>query len=287
VPFPPAQISDTIARTIGDGLREALGQPVIVENRPGQAGSIGVAEFAKAPPDGYTLLLGATAAFASNKFLYANVPYDPLKDFQPITMISTTRLLLMVGAHVPAKNMDELVKIMREQPTKLSYASSGYGTISHMTMEAFKLACNCGAVHVPYPGIAQSTTAMLGGHLDVMIDAVFTAAPHLKDGKIRPIAVPMPARDPLLPDTPTFAEVGFAGFGHTSWTAMFAPAGTPKPIVDTLNAAIVKIAQSPDFKKKFDGLNIVTSTPEGAQQWISDDYYYWGDIVKRANIKIE
>jgi len=287
VPFPPAQISDSVARAIGDGLREALGQAVIIENKPGQAGSIGVAEFAKASPDGYTLLLGATAAFASNKFLYKNVPYDPLKDFQPITMISTTRLLLMVGAHVPAKNMAELLKIMREQPDKLSYASSGYGTISHMTMEAFKLACNCGAVHVPYPGIAQSTTAMLGGHLDIMIDAVFTAAPHLKDGKIRPIAVPMPIRDPLLPDIPTFEEVGFAGFGHTSWTAMFVPAGTPKPIVDTLNAAIVKIVQSPDFKKKFDGLNIVTSTPEAAQKWITDDYYYWGDIVKRANIKAE
>jgi hypothetical protein len=163
VPFPPAQISDSVARAIGEGLAQALGQPVIVENKPGQAGSIGVAEFAKAAPDGYTLLLGATAAFASNKFLYQNVPYDPLKDFQPITMISTTRLLLMVGAHVPAKNMQELVKIMKDNPTRLSYASSGYGTISHMTMEAFKLACNCGAVHVPYPGIAQSTTAMLGG----------------------------------------------------------------------------------------------------------------------------
>ena len=287
VPFPPAQISDSVARAIGDGLRESLGQPVIVENKPGHAGSIGVAEFARAAPDGYTLLLGATAAFASNKFLYRNVAYDPLKDFQPITMISTTRLLLMVGAHVPAKNMDELVGIMREQPTKLSYASSGYGTISHMTMEAFKLACKCGAVHVPYPGIAQSTTAMLGGHLDVMIDAVFTAGPHLADGKIRPIAVPMPTRDPLLPDVPTFTEVGYAGFGHTSWTAMFVPAGTPRAIVDTLNAAIVKIVQSPDFKRKFEGLNIVTSTPEAAQKWISDDYYYWGDIVKRANIKVD
>jgi len=287
VPFPPAQISDTVARAIGEGLAQSLGQPVIVENKPGQAGSIGVAEFAKAAPDGYTLLLGATAAFASNKFLYKNVPYDPLKDFQPITMISTTRLLLMVGAHVPAKDMQELVKIMKDNPTKLSYASSGYGTISHMTMEAFKLACNCGAVHVPYPGIAQSTTAMLGGHLDLMIDAVFTAAPHLKDGKIRPIAVPMPTRDPLLPDIPTFEEVGFGGFGHTSWTAMFVPPGTPKPIVDTLNAAIVKIVQSPEFKKRFDGLNIVTSTPEAAQKWISDDFYYWGDIVKRANVKAE
>jgi tripartite-type tricarboxylate transporter receptor subunit TctC len=287
VPFPPGQISDTVARAIGDGLRDALGQPVIVENKPGQAGSIGVGEFAKAAPDGYSLLLGATAAFASNKFLYKSVTYDPLKDFQPITMISTTRLLLMVGAHVPAKNMDELLKIMREQPAKLSYASSGYGTISHMTMEAFKLASGGGAVHVPYPGIAQSTAAMIGGHLDVMIDAVFTAQGHIKDGRIRPIAVPMPTRDPLLPDIPTFEEAGLKGFGHTSWTAMFVPAGTPKPIVDTLNAAIVKIVQSPEFRKKFDGLNIVTSTPEAAMKWISDDYYYWGDIVKRAGIKVE
>ena len=287
VPFPPAQISDSVARAIGEGLREALGQPVVIENKPGQAGSIGVAEFARAAPDGYTLLLGATAAFASNKFLYKNVPYDPLKDFQPITMISTTRLLLMVGENVPAKNMAELLKIMREQPDKLSYASSGYGTISHMTMEAFKLSSGGGAVHVPFPGIAQSTTAMLGGQIDLMIDAVFTATPHLKTGRIRPIAVPMPTRDPLLPDVPTFEELGLTGFGHTSWTAMFAPAGTPKPIVDRLNTEIIKIVSSPDFKKKFDGLNIVTSTPDAAQKWISDDYYYWGDIVKRANIKVE
>jgi tripartite-type tricarboxylate transporter receptor subunit TctC len=287
VPFPPAQISDIVARAIGDGLREALGQPVIIENKPGQAGSIGVAEFARAAPDGYTLLLGATAAFASNKFLYKNVPYDPLKDFQPITMISTTRLLLMVGEKVPAKNMAELLKIMKEQPGKLSYASSGYGTISHMTMEAFKLSTGGGATHVPFPGIAQSTTAMLGGDIDVMIDAVFSVNQHIKSGKIRPIAVPMPARDPLLPDVPTFAELGLVGFGHTSWTAMFVPVGTPKPIVDRLNAAIVKIVQAPEFQRRFEGLNIVTSTPDAAQKWIADDYYYWGDIVKRASIKVE
>ncbi len=193
----------------------------------------------------------------------------------------------MVGEKVPAKNMAELVKIMKEQPDKLSYASSGYGTISHMTMEAFKLSTGGGATHVPFPGIAQSTTAMLGGDIDVMIDAVFSVNQQIKAGKIRPIAVPMPTRDPLLPDVPTFAEVGLAGFGHTSWTAMFVPAGTPKPIVDKLNAAIVKIVEAPEFKKRFDGLNIVTSTPEAAQKWIADDYYYWGDIVKRANIKVE
>lgn len=194
---------------------------------------------------------------------------------------------MSANAALPIKNMNELVTIMRSQPERLNYASSGYGTISHMTMEAFKLSSGGGATHVPFPGIAASTTAMLGGHIDMMIDAVFTAMPYIKEGRIRPIAVPMPTRDPLLPDVPTFEELGFTGFGHTSWTAMFVPAGTPQPIVDRLNAEIVKIMKNPEVQQKMEGLNIVTSTPEQAQKVILDDYFYWGDIVKRANIKIE
>ena len=154
-------------------------------------------------------------------------------------------------------------------------------------MEAFKLSAGGGATHVPFPGIAQSTTAMLGGDIDLMIDAVFSVNQHIKTGKIRPIAVPMPTRDPLLPDVPTFSELNLPGFGHTSWTAMFVPAGTPKIVTDRLNAAILKIVTAPEFERKFEGLNIVTSTPEAAQKWIEEDYYYWGGIVKRANIKVD
>ncbi len=156
-----------------------------------------------------------------------------------------------------------------------------------MTMEAFRLATGGGATHVPFPEIAASTTAMLGGHIDMMIDAVFTAHQYFKDGRIRPLAAPMPVRDPLLPEIPTFEELGYTGFGHTSWTAMFVPAGTPRPIVDRLNAEIIKAVNKPEVRQKLEGLNVVTSTPEEAQKLIRDEYYYWGDIIKRADIKVD
>lgn len=287
VPFPPGQLSDSMARVLAEKLKDAMGQPVIVENKPGQAGSLGVAAFAKAPPDGYTLLLGATAAFASNKFLYSNVPYDPLKDFQPITMLSTTPLVLMVGAHVPAKNLQELVKIMREQPERLTYGSSGYGTISHTMMEAFKLAVGGGARHIPFSGNAASTLALLGGQIDVMFDGVITAQQYIKAGTIRPLAVPMLERNPALPQVPTLAESGYAGFERTSWGAMFVPANTPRPIVDKLHRELTRITGTADFRKKFDMLTLVNTTPEEAKKWIANDYDYWRDIIHKANIKAE
>ena len=287
VPFPPGQLSDSMARVLADKLKDAMGQPVIVENKPGQAGSLGVAGFAKAPPDGYTLLLGATAAFASNKFLYSNIAYDPLKDFQPITMLSTTPLVLMVGAHVPAKNLQELVKIMKEQPERLTYGSSGYGTISHTMMEAFKLAVGGGARHIPFQGNAAATLALLAGQIDIQFDGVITAQQYIKAGSIRPLAVPMRERNPALPDVPTLAESGYTGFERTAWGAMFAPAHTPRPIVDRLNQEFTRITATPEFKKKFDMLTLVHTTPEEAQTWIANDYNYWRDIIQKANIKAE
>jgi len=287
VPFPPGQLSDAMARVIAERLKDAMGQPVIVENRPGQAGSIGVASFAKAPPDGYTLLLGATAAFASNKFLYANVPYDPLKDFQPITMLSTTPLVLMVGAHVPARSLAELIKIMRDQPERLTYGSSGFGTISHTMMEAFKLAVGGGARHIPFQGNAASTMALRSGQIDIQFDGVITAQQQIQAGTFIPLAVPMLKRNPALPNIPTLAESGFSGFERTAWGAMFAPANTPKTIVDKLNREISKITSSADFRKKYEMLDLVHTTPEEAQKWIANDYNYWREVIQKANIKAE
>lgn len=287
VPFPPGQQSDDMARVIAAELKNAMGQPVIVENKPGQAGSIGVAQFAKAAPDGYTLLLGATAAFSSNKFLYRNVPYDPLKDFQPITMLSTTPLVLVVGKHVPVKSFEELVKIMKEDPQRLTYGSSGVGTISHTSMEAFKLAVGGGARHIPYQGNAASVLALRAGQIDMMIEGVFVVGKHIESGTMRALAVPMPQRNPMFPDIPTLAEAGYPGFDRTAWVAMFAPAHTPRPIVDRLNAEIVKIMRKPEIIRKYDTLNIGTTTPEDAAAWMVKDYGYWRDVIQRAHITAE
>ncbi len=287
IPFPPGQLSDSFGRVLADELRASLGQPVMVENRPGQAGSIAVAEFARVKPDGYTILLGATAAFAANTYLYKTVRYDALKDFQPVTMMSRSPLVLLVNPKLPVKNLRDLVKIMREEPNRLNYGSSGYGTIGHMTMEALKLNVGGGASHIPYPGIAGAYIALMSGDIDVFIDATQTALPHIETGKALAIATPMKTRHPKLPNIPTFEEEGVAGVDRTSWASMFVPAGTPKPIVDRLNKEIVAILNKPSFRSRFDGLEIFSSTPEEAVKLIASDHAYWGDVIKRGNIKVE
>jgi tripartite-type tricarboxylate transporter receptor subunit TctC len=282
VPFTPGGTTDILARTVGQKLSESWGQQVVIDNRPGAGGNIGTEIVAKAPPDGYTLLMGTISTHAINASLYKKLAFDPVKDFAPLTRIGRLPNILVVHPSLPVKSVKELIALAKSKPGDLSFASSGSGTSLHLSGELFKMMAGIEMVHVPYKGSSPALTDLLGGQVKVMFDNLPTALPHVKAGKLRALAVTAAKRSPTLPEVPTVAESGLPEFDVSSWFAMFAPAKTPPEIVAKLNGEIVKILNSADVKEKLaqHGVEPAPTSPEELAAFAKAETEKWGKVVK-------
>jgi len=289
VPFPVGGIADTFSRTIGIKLSETWGQPVVVENKTGAGGNIGAEVVAKSPADGYTLVMGNIGSHAVNVSLFKSIPFDPIKDFAPIAHVLDADGLLVVHPSVKANSVREIIELARAQPGKLSYASGGLGTTSHLAGELFKSIAKVDIVHVPYKGNAPAISDLLGGQTQLSFATMPTVLPHVKAGKLRAIASIGPVRTVALPDTPTVSESGLPGFEVSNWIGLFAPAGTPPDIVSKLNAEVQKIMSSPDVQKRLEaeGARFIATTPAQFASFQKEELVKWAKIIKDANIKAE
>ena len=289
VPFAPGGTTDILARTIGDKLAIALGQPVIIENKPGAGGGVGADYTAKAPADGYTIMGGTISTHAINASLYKSLPYDPVKDFAPITLIARVPNMLVVNPDVPAKNVAELIALMKASPAKYTFASSGNGTSQHLSGELFKTMAGVEMQHIPYKGSPPALQDVVGGQVTMTFDNITTAWPLAKGGKLRALAVTTAKRSSVAPEVPTLAESGLAGYEVGSWQGVFAPAGTPPEIVKRLNAEIVKIIRMPDVNEKLTALGAepVGNTPEEFGALVRGEVGKWADVVKKSGAKVD
>jgi tripartite-type tricarboxylate transporter receptor subunit TctC len=284
VPFVAGGTTDNIARVIAHRFTESWGQTVIVSSRPGGGSTIGTAAVAKAPPDGHTLLV-TTLAFSVNPALQ-KLPYDPVKDFAPITELASLPLVLVVHPSVPVTTLKEFIAYSKSSPTGLDYASSGAGTSTHLAAEMFKSVTGTKLVHVPFKGNAEAMNAFLGGHIKIYFALVPAVLQHIKAGTLRAIAVTTEKRLPYLPDVPTIAESGFPGFEMNSWQAAFAPAGTPKEIVNKINAEIVRMLNTPEVRDRIslEGADPVGSTPEEFSKRLASELTKWAKVVKDSGM---
>jgi tripartite-type tricarboxylate transporter receptor subunit TctC len=288
VPYPAGQASDTIMRLVGERLGKALGQPVVVDNKPGAGGNIGTDTGAKATPDGYTLTV-ATAALPISKHVYRKLPFDPAKDFAPITLMTVTPLVLVTRPDLAASSVAELVQLAKQNPGKLTFASSGPGTSHHLSGELFRTLAGIEILHVPYKGSPAAHVDLMAGTVDIMFDNIVPVAPLIKQGKLKALAVTTRTRAALLPDVPTMTEAGFANFEAVAWFGLLAPAGTPRAIVDRLNRATVAVLNAPDMKERLAaiGATTVADTPEQFGRFIDAEIAKWAPIVRRAQINLE
>lgn len=287
IPFVPGGPSDTVGRAIGSKFQEYLGQPAVVENKPGANGSIAAEFVAKADPDGYTILVGSIGVFSINAALYKDLRYNPVRDFAPITLAVTTPNVLVTKVAFPAKSVKELLDEMRKRPGKISFGSSGTGSSDHLTLELFKQLTNTDGIHVPYKGGAAVVTDLLGGQVDASFQNLGTVATQIKAGKIRPLAVTAKARNAQIPDVPTTAEAGLPDLVVTSWQAAGAPIKTPREIVAKLNDAAVRALRSPDVRERLTaiGFDVVASSPEEFGAFMKAEVDRWTKVVERGGIK--
>jgi len=286
VPYPAGGGTDLTARPIGQKLTELWGQSVIIDNRPGGSGMIGADAVAKSAPDGHTVLLSASMEVSANVALFKNMPYDPVKDFQPVTLATISPLILMVHPSLPVKSVKELVALARARPGALSYASIGIGTVHHFAGELMKSMLNLDMVHVPYKGGAPALVDLVGGHVPVGFVALLSAIPNVKAGRLRPLAVTSSKRAGALPEVPTLAESGLPGFDIVVWFGVWVPAKTPKDIVDKLNSEMVKIIQSPEYKQRMieSGSEAVGSSAEYLGQLQKAEIEKYRKIAAAARI---
>jgi tripartite-type tricarboxylate transporter receptor subunit TctC len=287
-PFSAGGPADVYARYLGQRLDKALGQPFVIENRVGGGGIIGADAVAKSAPDGYTLLVMSNT-HTVNESLVAKKPYKLMTDLAPVSPINYSDLLLVVNPAVPAKNLKELLDLARANPGKLNYASSGPGTPYHMAGELFKAMAGVNIVHVPHKESSGARTSVMGGQVEMMFDAITVMAKLAEAGKVRAIAASGATRSPVMPDIPTVSEAGVPGYEATIWLGIMVPAGTPKPIVDRLNAEIAKIVSSPDVKADWakQGAVPMTMTPEQFAQYMRDDIEKWAKVVKISGAKVD
>jgi tripartite-type tricarboxylate transporter receptor subunit TctC len=284
VGFAPGGGTDTTARAIGQRLAVTLGQQVVVDNRPGAAGNIAAEIVARSQPDGYTLLMGTIAALAINPTLFGNLPFDPVRDFAPITQAVNSTNVLVVHPGVNATSVKDLVALARAAPNKVFYGSSGVGGAGHLAGELFCALAGVRMVHVPYKGGAPVMADLLAGQIHSVFATAVTAIPHLKSGRIRPLGVTTLKRAGMLPDIPTIAEQGIKGFDANNWYGVLAPAGTPRPIVELLNAHIVKALGDPALKQQFfaQGLDPAPTTPAEFGAYVKSEKHKWAAIVRNA-----
>ncbi len=288
-PFPPGGGVDITARAIGLELSKSLGQPVTVENKPGAGGNIAAAETARSAPDGYTLFLTLNSLHSINPMLYSKLPFDAIKDFAFVTPLVAFSNVLIVNPASGAKSVQELIAHAKAQPGKLTYASSGNGTNVHLVSELFRSMAGVDVVHVPYKGSAPALTDMLAGNVTMMFETIPFAITQVKSGKLRALAVTSARRQPLMPEIPTLAESGLAGFDTVAWYGLIAPAATPREIVMKLNAEAIKGANSKEFRDRMEplGFEIVTGTPERMVDMLRADAARWAPVIKAANVRIE
>ncbi len=287
VPFPPGGSVDPLARLLGTKLSEALGQQFIVENKPGASGSIGTAFVAKSPPDGYTFVF-VFDTHAVNPFLIPKMPFDTVKDLAPVMLVGTAPMAIATGAAKPYKTWADVVSAAKAKPDSVTFGTIGNGSLGHLTMTLVQQAAGVKLVHVPYKGGGPMTQDALGGQVDLAVGSVAVLASHVKGGKLRAIAVTGNKRSAAMPGVPTLAEQGFPGFSALAWWGIFAPAGTPQPIVDRLHAELVKILNMPDVRKTLTetlGMDIQAASPEATQKFLVGEMARWGKVVKDNDIK--
>ncbi len=287
VGFAPAGPADIAARVLGEKLTEAWGKPVVIENVTGAAGNVSAERVAKAAPDGYTLLLGASSTIVSNISLYEKLRFDPLKDFAPISQLCVTPNILAVNNDVPAKSVAELVALAKARPGALTFGSAGVGTSQHLAGELFKVRAGIKLQHVPYRGIAQVVPDLLGGRLTMVFGNISAMLPLSRENKVRALAVTSLKRASAVPDMPTMAEQGFPGFDATAWFGVLAPAGTPVAVVARLQAETVKILAMPDVRKKFAdlGMETIGNTPAQFAEVIKAEIPVWAQVIKESGAK--
>ncbi len=289
VPFAAGGTTDILARIIAQGMGAELGQSVVVDNRAGAGGNIGGQVAARAPADGYTLFMGTVGTHAINAALYKKMPFDPIKDFAPLTRVANVPNLLVANPAQPFKTVQELIAYAKANPGKINFGSSGSGSSIHLSGELFKSMAKVDMQHVPYKGSAPAVTDLLGNQIAIMFDNMPSAIQHVRSGKLRAIAVTTARRSPELPDVPTIAEAGVPGYEATSWFGMFAPAATPAPVVAQLNATIVKVLAQPDIKKKLaeQGAEAAGETPAQFADFIQKESVKWGKVVKESGASVD
>lgn len=286
VPFPPGGATDLVGRLLAGKLAEAWGQPVVVENRAGASGMIGTEQIARAPADGYNLLVAITTHI-QNPSLFAKVPYDPIRDFEPISQICLSYLALVVKPDFPARDLKEFVALVKANPGKYTFGSFGTASSSHIVGERFARVAGIDMTHVPYKGSAPMTTDLLGGQVSTAWADVSTATPHIAAGKLRPIVVTGAQRTPTLPNVPTLGESGYPGFEPLGWVGVLAPAGTPRPIVDKISRELMRIVKLPDVQARLNEQTLVPvgDSPESFARTLKQDMATWAQIVIGAGIK--
>jgi tripartite-type tricarboxylate transporter receptor subunit TctC len=286
VPFPPGGPADALARIVGERLATSFGKPFVVENRAGAGGNIGMEQGARAAPDGYTLILAPVGNLTVAPALYSKLPYDPARDFAPITVLASVPNVLIVNPSVPVKTVAELVALAKAKPASLNYASPGNGSIPHLAGEWFKRLAGVDIVHVPFNGVAPASTAVLSGEVQMFFAQSSAALPQWRAGKVVALGVATPKRIAAAPDLPTIAEQGFPGFDATSWYALVAPAGTPPAVIERLHAEIVRVLAEPDVREKIAGLGAepVGNSPEEFAAMQRAEAARWTRVVKEANI---
>jgi tripartite-type tricarboxylate transporter receptor subunit TctC len=289
VAFTPGGASDVLARILGRKLEQILGQPFVIDNRPGAGGNVAAEAVAHAAPDGYTLLAGNNAILATNAALYKKTNFDPEADFAPIGLIGSQANILVVNPALPVKSMAELIALAKANPGKLNFASSGHGLAAHLAGELFKAEAKIDIVHVPYKGAAPALQDVIAGHVQMMFATASSVVPHIQDGKVRPLAVATLKRTAVLPDIPTIDELGMRNFDATTWHGLVAPARTPKDVVATLNQALVATLDDPGVKKSFGdlGVDIIGGSPEDFAAYIKSEIPKWTAIIKASGAKLD
>nr|WP_256330631.1 tripartite tricarboxylate transporter substrate binding protein [Variovorax sp. YR216] len=289
VPFPPGGAMDVIARTVGDRVAQDLGQPFVIENRPGAGGNIGADYVAKQPADGYTIMI-TSIGMATNKALYAKLGYDPVKDFAPVSLLAVVPNVLVVNAaRSKDKSVKEVMAHARSEPGKLTYASAGNGTSIHLAGEVFSSMAGLQLLHIPYKGSGPAVTDMLGGQVDLMFDSITSARPHIQSGKLRALGVTSARRSSALPDVPTIAEAGVPGYEVSPWFGVFAPAGTPADVVAKLNRALIAAMRQPEILRKLEGVGAepIGSTPQALAEHLNKELARWGSLIKERDIRLD
>lgn len=288
VPFPPGGAADTIARIYADKLAEALKQPIVIENKPGAGTAIAADAAAKADPDGYTLSLASAGQLTILPHLNRTIAYDPFKSFAPVTLLASVTYVVAASSDTPIASVKELIVAAKKEPGKLIYSSCGPGTLCHLSGELFKSLTGTDLLHVPFKGSAPAINALLGNQVNLAFDTLTVLAPQVSDGKLKGLVITSRERSPLLPNVPTAAEAGVPEFVVDSWFGIVVPAATPAPIVQRLNAELIRIGDLPEVREKLvaQGLSVTTSTPEAFAKTIQADYARWGAVVDASGAKL-
>jgi tripartite-type tricarboxylate transporter receptor subunit TctC len=288
VPFPSGGSADTLARLLGQKISPRLAQPIVVDNRPGAGGNIGTEFVAKSPADGYTFLM-TPSSFASQPSLYSKLAWDPVRDFSPVAPIATTPNILVVNMAVPAHSVKELIALAKAEPGRLSYASGGVGATNHLAGELFKRMTGTEIVHVPYRGNPLAVIDVMSGQVTMMFDFMITSLPHVKEGRLRALAVTGSKRSPQVPDLPTVSEAGVPGYEASTWFAVMAPIGTPATIITKLNDELNAALKQPDIQARLQDLGAepLGGTPGDAAKLLKSEIAKWADVIKAAHIQVE